>query len=197
MACVWLVSRTKFSIFSLKKNAFTFQKMILLSSLQYLHTKDKAEDVRTRGRWKRLLQDQGSYSLFPPCCTFPVRQPERACHTPALGTAALSLCVQSSNFQTLLKASKVYSWLNLTCKSQKPQTWTPSCLRGRFSSPHSFQKDTTITWNQKAACKSFCTLLASKQTTLLPLRCHLNIRSSTIGWIQGRKKPEKNAQLFL
>lgn len=54
-----------------------------LSSLQHLGTEEKAEGTGTR-RWKGLLQDQGSYSLFPPCYTLPVEQPEHACHTPAL-----------------------------------------------------------------------------------------------------------------
>lgn len=156
-----------------------------LSSLQHLHAKGKASPG-TRRRWKGLLQDQSSYtaySLLAACSQLgslsvpATLQPSEQLHSVSVCKAATS-----KPRWRLPKYTADWIW---HANHWSHKAWTPSCLI-RFSSPHSFHKDTKLPETRK-----FCTLLVSIRTALLPLRCHLNVWSSTTEQIQGRKHWKK------
>lgn len=186
---------TKFSTFLLKKMHLLSRRFCYSTNAQLLRAlvhrrqgqryQDKGKMERTAAR-SRLLQPIPSL-LHAPSRAAWVCLP----HFSPLNSCTESLCAKQTSKPCWSLPKDTADWIwHANRRSHKPEH-----LRGRFLSPPSFHKDTAIMWNQKAACNSFCTLLVSKQTALLPLRCHLNVISSTMEQIQGRKNVNREKKM--
>lgn len=174
------VSRTKLGIFSLRKCIYFPEDFVTIKVLSFLRR------LLTNRRVKLLGQGgDGEH-----CCTIKALKPfpslwhapsqaARAClqHSGPWDSCTKCVCTQH---QTLNLAEGFHSLrLNLTGKSESSVGATSIHTFVWERKTHSLIppiRSPPIIFNMKATSRLFCTLLASKQTALIPRECHLNLR---------------------